>query len=104
MLLSETVLILSVCKNKRKIPKIKRLLAQVELTEDKTAYLVPSTDKKKDMDFRYEVSLDANGKFYCKCDWILFKPYTLGMKKYRQVDDCIHILTVKCYILLERNK
>lgn len=96
--------ILAVCRNKRKIPRIRRLLEKIEYSESEKGYLVPSTDPKKPQDFRYIVSLDINGDFYCKCNWILYKPYSLGMKKYKQVNDCIHILAVKAYILIMNNK
>lgn len=63
-MLKNSITILAVCKNKRKVPRIRKILPRIVYKDEEKAYFVPTTDPKKPPDTLYRVSLDANGDFF----------------------------------------
>lgn len=93
--------ILLICKTKRKIPRIRKLLSNplnFVFDNDENVYKVHSLTSNK----IYQVFYTEKNKWNCDCIYnYKYKIYREGMKRHEKIDYCIHILATQCYLVLK---
>lgn len=90
--------ILKICKKKNKIAKIKKMLNTIGNFEQDDVEKWFKVYSLSIPDKFYKVFISRTGY---KCDCIFnykYKEYREGMKKYKNSNNCIHILALQCHL------